>query len=82
MSTLTAPSRLAQLPLVPDGASIREPLRPPEGGGRLTLEQRLDRVWEDLLAAGAAECPLCGSEMSRAPGADGGRCTGCGTKLA
>jgi hypothetical protein len=49
------------------------------GGGRLTLEQKLGRVWEGLLAAGAADCPLCGAEMERA-GA-GGRCGGCGTTL-
>ena len=81
MSTLTAPSRLAQLPLVPDGASIREPLRPPEGGGRLTLEQRLDRVWEDLHVTGAAECPLCGTQMKRPDGAEGGHCSGCGSAI-
>ena len=28
-------------------------------GGRLTFEQRLNRVWEGLLAAGAAACPVC-----------------------
>ena len=80
MSALAAPPGLTQLPLVPDGASVRQPLRPPEGGGRLTLEQRLDRVWEGLTAAGAAECPLCGAEMPRA--GDEGRCEGCGTTLA
>ena len=32
-------------------------------GGRLTLEQRLDGVWEGLHAAGAADCPVCGSRM-------------------
>jgi hypothetical protein len=48
-------------------------------GGRLTLEQRLESVWEGLSAAGVAECPLCGSRMERA--GDHGRCGGCGSTL-
>ena len=49
-------------------------------GGRLTLEQRLDGVWEGLRAAGVAECPVCGSRMDAA--AEGvGRCGGCGTSI-
>jgi len=72
------PSLLAQLPLAPEGDGGRERLRRSDGG-RLTLEQRLDRVWEGLLAAGAAECPMCGSAMERA--GDAGRCGGCGTTL-
>ena len=78
MSALAAPPRPSQLPLVPDGGTGHEQLRRSDGG-RLTLEQRLDRVWEGLLTAGAAECPMCGSEMGSAAGA--GRCTGCGTTL-
>jgi hypothetical protein len=49
-------------------------------GGRLTLEQRLDGVWEGLHAAGVAECPVCGSRMD-ASGDGGGHCGGCGTTL-
>jgi ribosomal protein L37AE/L43A len=49
-------------------------------GGRLTLEQRLDGVWEGLHAAGVADCPVCGGRMeSSEEGA--GRCAGCGTTL-
>jgi ribosomal protein L37AE/L43A len=49
-------------------------------GGRLTLEQRLDGVWEGLHAAGVAVCPLCSGRMeSRRDGL--GRCAGCGTTL-
>ena len=49
-------------------------------GGRLTLEQRLDGVWEGLRAAGVADCPMCGGHMEET--ADGaGRCGGCGTSL-
>jgi hypothetical protein len=80
VSALAAPPRLAQLPLSPEDGSTHERLRRSDGG-RPTLEQRLDRVWEGLLAAGAAECPMCGAEMKRtAP--DAGACTGCGTTLA
>jgi hypothetical protein len=78
VSALAAPPPLTQMPLLPEGGSTGEQLRR-SVGGRLTLEQRLDRVWEGLLAAGAAECPLCGGEMERAEGA--GRCGDCGTTL-
>jgi hypothetical protein len=69
---------LTQMPLVPDGGTTHERLRRSDGG-RLTLEQRLDRVWEGLLAAGTADCPFCGAEMQRADGV--GRCGDCGTTL-
>ena len=78
MSALAAPPPLTQMPLVPNGGSASEQLRRSDGG-RLTLEQRLDRVWEGLRAAGAADCPMCGAEMHRAGGV--GRCGGCGTTL-
>jgi hypothetical protein len=79
VSALAAPPPLTQMPLVTQGGSTGEQLRRSDGG-RLTLEQRLDRVWEGLLAAGAAECPLCGGEMERSAAA--GRCCDCGTALA
>jgi hypothetical protein len=49
-------------------------------GSRLSLDERLSGVWEDLLAAGFADCPLCGGRMER----DGetGRCEDCETTLA
>lgn len=49
-------------------------------GGRLTLEQRISRVWEGLRAAGAAECPVCRGRMERV--ADAGECRRCGSVLA
>jgi len=49
-------------------------------GGRLTLEQRLDSVWEGLHAAGAAECPVCAHRME-ATGDGMGLCGSCGTTL-
>ncbi|MEX2196630.1 MAG: hypothetical protein WD844_15220 [Thermoleophilaceae bacterium] len=51
------------------------------GTTRLTLEQKLTGVWEGLVAAGSAACPLCGAEMRREPGRAEGRCGGCGSAL-
>jgi hypothetical protein len=49
------------------------------GGDRLTLEAQLERIWEGLLAAGAAECPACGGTMEwREPLA---ACARCGSTL-
>jgi hypothetical protein len=51
-------------------------------GGRLTLEARLDSVWEGLHADGAADCPVCGSTMTAAaaPG-HAARCGTCRSRL-
>jgi hypothetical protein len=56
-------------------------------GGRLTLEQRLDRVWEGLPAAGVAEatatatatCPVCQGRMRRRGSVCA--CDSCGSQL-
>ena len=56
----------------------RQPIGCSDGDGP-TLEQQVSRVWEGLLAAGVAECPLCGTEMHRTR--DAGRCAGCGSTL-
>jgi hypothetical protein len=53
--------------------------RPGPDGDGLTLEQQLDRVWEGLLAAGTAECPVCGARIERI-GAEA-RCDGCESTL-
>jgi hypothetical protein len=50
----------------------------PVGGGRLTLEQRLDSVWEGLRADGAAECPVCHGRME---GSGPARCCDCGSEI-
>ena len=49
-------------------------------GGRLTLEQRLDGVWEGLHAAGVADCPVCDARME-GTGDGAARCGGCGSVL-
>ena len=51
----------------------------PSDGGRVTLEHRVQSVWEALLATGVADCPLCGAQMEM-PGSTG-RCGGCGARL-
>jgi hypothetical protein len=50
-------------------------------GGRLTLEQRLDGVWEGLHAEGVAECPLCRGRMARGAGAGAATCADCGASM-
>ena len=49
-------------------------------GGRLTLEARLDSVWEGLRADGAAECPVCHAHMTGTVSGTA-RCGGCGSSL-
>lgn len=46
----------------------------PASGG-VTLEGRVLGLWEDLVARGSAECPVCGGRIGR----DG--CDGCGSEL-
>jgi hypothetical protein len=57
----------------------RQPIGCSDGGGP-TLENLLSSVWEGLLAAGVADCPVCGAEMRR-EGTGGGACVSCGSKL-
>ncbi len=67
-------------PTAPGPASERGERGPRSGGDRLTLEHHLERIWEGLLAAGAAECPICMSGMEAA--GDSAACASCGTTLA
>jgi hypothetical protein len=60
-------------------ASLRSPNS--SGGGGLTLEARLDCVWEGLRADGAADCPVCGARMAAGPPGHAARCGGCGSRL-
>jgi hypothetical protein len=86
MSPVATRGRGGQLPLVSErprreGVDLEQRLRRERfancsDGGRLTLEQRLDGVWEGLRAAGVAECPICAGRMDAA-----GRCGGCGSTL-
>jgi hypothetical protein len=49
------------------------------GGRSVTLEERLQSAWRALHAGDAAECPVCGSEMTLRGGA--GECGACGAKM-
>jgi hypothetical protein len=60
-------------------ASLRSP--DSSGGGGLTLEERLDCVWEGLRADGAAECPVCGGPMRAQTQGRTARCSGCRSQL-
>jgi hypothetical protein len=87
MSALATRTRARQMRLAPDRPRsqldlerlVRERSGCPSDGGRLTLGQRLDGVWEGLRAAGEAICPLCGGAMHRHGG--GGSCGRCGTRI-
>jgi hypothetical protein len=48
-------------------------------GGRLTLDQLVDSVWEGLHAAGVAGCPVCHARMERVDGV--GQCGRCGSSV-
>jgi hypothetical protein len=45
--------------------------------GGLTLEDVVLGAWEDLVADGRAECPVCGGELTMLGG-----CDDCGAELA
>ena len=77
MNLLTA---APALPIEQDFA-LREEHEEPRfsDGGGLTLGRQLDSVWEGLLAAGAAGCPVCGGRMVR--DAQTGRCGSCTSSL-
>jgi tRNA(Ile2) C34 agmatinyltransferase TiaS len=55
----------------PDGLAAHD--------ARLTLEQRMSRVWEGLMSTGTADCPVCRGPMERA--GDSGHCLRCGSIL-
>ncbi len=59
------------------------PVRPerfrPEGARLRTLGQKLDGVWEDLRANGAATCPVCSGALELRERA--GSCSTCGSTL-
>ena len=84
MTAVAAPRRGRQLTFAPprpredlDPEHLRRsgPVRQPDGG-RLTLEQLLDGVWEGLRAAGVANCPVCERGRMTPSG-----CDGCGSRL-
>lgn len=63
----------------PDPVTARGEREPRSGGGRLTLEDQLEQIWEGLLAVGAAECPVCAGALEAENGH--GACRSCGSTL-
>jgi tRNA(Ile2) C34 agmatinyltransferase TiaS len=55
----------------PDGLAAHD--------ARLTLEQRMSRVWEGLMSTGTADCPVCRGTLERT--GQRGVCTSCGSTL-
>ena len=53
------------------------------GGGRVTLEERLNSVLHAVRTNGSAECPICHARMTPAPARDAAaaECANCGTRL-
>ena len=50
-----------------------------QAGGRLTLEQLLDGVWEGLHAGGARDCPVCRATLEPLVGGRARPCSRCGS---
>jgi hypothetical protein len=57
----------------------QQPDSPVSGGRRLTLDERISRVWEGILATGAVDCPVCRGRMERM--GDSARCLTCNSVL-
>lgn len=53
----------------------RDPRRAPLFDDGVTLEDMVLGVWEDIVVAGSARCPVCGGSISP------DRCEGCGSAL-
>jgi tRNA(Ile2) C34 agmatinyltransferase TiaS len=53
------------------------------GGGRVTLEERLNGALHEVRTNGSTECPVCQARMTlTSAGADpGAACGGCGAEL-
>jgi hypothetical protein len=57
----------------------QQPDSPVSGGRVLTLDERISKVWEGILTAGAVDCPVCRGPMERM--GDSGRCLHCNSVL-
>jgi hypothetical protein len=72
---------LAPRPFAPARRNFadQQPDSPVSGGRKLTLDERISKVWEGILAAGTADCPVCRGPMERI--GDGGHCLRCNSVL-
>jgi hypothetical protein len=57
----------------------QQPDSPVSGGPVLTLDERISKVWEGILATGAVDCPVCRGRMERM--GQVARCFSCKTTL-
>jgi hypothetical protein len=57
----------------------QQPDSPVSGGPVLTLDERISKVWEGILATGAVDCPVCRGRMERM--GEVARCFSCKTTL-
>lgn len=75
-------TRTAGIPSGPQAAPSREEPRP----ATRTLDAAIKSLWDQLMAAEEATCPICDGPMepvrSTASGVAGGRCRSCGSTLA
>ena len=72
--------------LFADGAAVGSLAAAAErlGGGRVTLEERLNVALHGLRTNGSTECPVCHASMTPATPhavAGGAGCGGCGSRL-
>ncbi len=53
------------------------------GGGRVTLEERLNAALHEARTNGSTECPVCqaGMTLTSAGAGSGAACGGCGTEF-
>ena len=81
MSPVLGAEPIAEMRRASSPARRRPSRSDAQAGGRLTLEQRLDSVWEGLHAGGAPACPVCHAPLRSPRGGATAGCGGCGSIL-
>jgi hypothetical protein len=51
------------------------------GGGRMTLEERLNSVLHEARTNGSTDCPICRARMTREAATASAACGDCGSRL-
>jgi ribosomal protein L37AE/L43A len=51
------------------------------GGGRMTLEERLNSVLHEARTNGSTDCPICHAHMTREAATPSAACGDCGSHL-
>jgi hypothetical protein len=80
-AVLDRPASLFAEPAGAAGPGVAGPATAAErlGGGRVTLEERLNLALQEARTNGSTECPVCHARMALAGAAAG--CEGCGSRL-